>query len=250
MVAAFPAIGQKSRLVDRVVEEIQEQILTGRLAPGTRLPPERDLAAQLCVSRTVLREATRVLAARGLLETLHGAGTTVRPMNLDRITESFKLILQSQGITLDDIHQVRSILEVEIAGLAAQSASEADLAALTDLARQMEEAENQPEVLARVDTGFHQLLASLSGNPLLAVLLESFSNLMSEVRLVVQNHPALRETVLPDHRRIIACIARHDPEGARAAMQVHLDHARAIQEEALARSSKHQHDVVKSLDLS
>ncbi len=250
MTVVFPAIGQKNRLVDRVVEEIQEQILSGRLAPGTRLPPERDLAARLCVSRTVLREATHVLAARGLLQTLHGAGTTVRPMNLDKITESLKLILQSHGITLDDIHQARSILEVEIAGLTARSATEADLAALTNPIHQMELSKNQPEALARVDTEFHQLLASLSGNPLLAVLLQSFSNLMSEVRLVVQNHPALRETVLPDHRRIIACIARHDPEGARAAMQVHLDHARAIQEEALARSSKHQHDVVKSLDLS
>lgn len=229
----FPAVGQKNRLVDRIVDEIQGQIITGNLPPGTKLPPERDLADQLRVSRTVLREATHALVAKGLLETRHGAGTIVRSMSVDRVTESLNWILQSQRLTLDHIHQVRSILEVEIASLAAQRATPAEIEMLSGMLALMESAVDYPEELARVDTEFHQRLADLSGNPLFSVLLESFRGLMSEVRLVVQNHPSLPQTVISDHRRIMDCIARHAPDEARQAMQIHLDHARAIQEEAL-----------------
>src|ERR1700735_4264531 len=77
----FRMVGNKSDLVDRVVQSIKEQILSERLAVGTKLPPEREFADSLGVSRTVVREAVAVLAANGLLETRHGVGTTVRAVS-------------------------------------------------------------------------------------------------------------------------------------------------------------------------
>ena len=117
----FKVIGRKDGLVDRVVHAIEEQVLTGRLAVGTRLPPEREFSEQLGVSRPVVREAVRILTTRGLLETRHGIGTTVRAISRADIVKPLTLFLRSRGeeVRLQHLHQVRSILEVENAGLAA-----------------------------------------------------------------------------------------------------------------------------------
>src|SRR6266498_3321909 len=116
----FRNIGTKERLVDRVVNEIQGQILEGRLTPGMKLPPERELCEQMGVSRTALREGVRMLVSRGLLVTRPGVGTTVHQLTSDHITQPLSIILTQAGpINPDHLNQVRQILEVEIAQLAA-----------------------------------------------------------------------------------------------------------------------------------
>jgi len=84
------------------------------------------------------------------------------------------------------------------------------------------------------DSDYHQTLAKTSHNPLLVVLLDSIRDLMQEVRLQVHRHPEIYATVVPDHRRILECIIARDPDGARRAMQDHLEHARAFQQAFLA----------------
>ena len=125
----FGMVGNKSALVDRVVHAIQEQILSEHLTVGTKLPPEREFAISLGVSRTVVREAVRVLAASGLLETSHGIGTTVRALSREEVVKPLNLFLRSWGrdVSLNHLHQVRSLLEVENIGLAAEHASEVDI---------------------------------------------------------------------------------------------------------------------------
>ncbi len=228
----FRTIGSKDRLVDRVVNEIQRLILAGDLTPGSRLPPERDCAEQLGVSRTVLREAVRALAYKGYLETKQGIGTIVRHPSRELITEPLGVLLQSKGFTIDHLHHVRSILEVEIAGLAALQATEQDIQVLHQTVSAMVTA-NSPEEFANLDAEFHKTLAQTSHNPLLVVLLDSIRDVMQEVRLRVTNHPYLRQTVIPDHARILDRVTVRDLEGARQAMVAHLEHARRIQEELL-----------------
>lgn len=232
----FQAIGSKARLVDRVVDEIQRLIFEGALKPGTKLPPEREFADQIGVSRTVVREAVHILVTKGLLETRQGVGTVVREMSNDRLIEPLSMMLQTKGISLYDLHQVRSILEVAIVGLAATQATRQDLAQLERIMSEMEENIGHTDVFIACDAEFHQTLAQTAHNPLLVMLLDSIRDLMTEVRIQVHREPEIYATVVPDHREILERIEAHDAEAARQAMLRHLEHALRLQNLVLGRS--------------
>jgi GntR family transcriptional repressor for pyruvate dehydrogenase complex len=217
-----------------VVDEIEGLMASGQLVPGAKLPPERQLAETLGVSRTVVREATHILTARGLLESRHGYGTIVRQVNRDALVAPLGWLMQANGATLDDLHGVRSILEIEIVRLAAVQASEADIVRLGDIVAQMQRCQDDVVSFVALDGDFHQALSETTHNPLLAVLLDSIRDLMQEIRLQVNRHPAVYKTVVPDHQAIMTAIAARDPEEAARAMQCHLDHARTFQREFLA----------------
>jgi DNA-binding FadR family transcriptional regulator len=243
----FQNVGVQGGLVDRVVNEIQRVIMSGQLEPGMKLLPERELADELGVSRTVVREAVRILVAKGLLETKPGVGTLVRKVTSDQIVEPLSLLLQSQeeGISIEHLHQVRRMLEVEIAGLAAMQATEEDIAELEEILSEMESVTDIPESFAAKDADYHRGLAKSAHNPLLIILLDSIRDLMQQVRLLVTRHPDLRERVMPDHRGILERVVARDPEGARQAMEKHLEHARRFQEELL--KAENQEEAVKSV---
>lgn len=229
----FPILGNKVGLSQRVVNEIQKLIVDGQLEPGTKLPPERDLAEQIGVSRTVIREAVRMLVTKGLLDTRPGIGTIVRQVTSDQIIEPLNLLLQTQNVSMEHLHQVRSILEVEIAGLAALEATEEDITSLKQIMIEMEAVKNDPEAFVDKDNDFHQGLAKTTHNPLLIILLDSIRDLMREVRLRVYHYPDLFARVVPDHYTILEQVSAKNRVGARQAMQEHLDHARAIQVQVL-----------------
>ncbi|MFB3826766.1 MAG: FadR/GntR family transcriptional regulator [Bryobacteraceae bacterium] len=237
--ARFRSLGRKDGLVDRVVAAIQDQILKGRLAVGTRLPPERDFADRLGVSRTVFREAVRILVTRGLLETRHGVGTTVRAVGREEVVKPLTLFLRTCGqqVNTGHLHRVRLILEVENAALAAEQATESDIASLRAICREMKAAAGDPKEFALKDSEFHRRLAQATYNPLLILLLESIQDLMAEVRMLVASRPGLFERVMPTHTRVVERVAAHDARGARRAMRQHLDMALEIQNE-LVRNGK------------
>jgi GntR family transcriptional repressor for pyruvate dehydrogenase complex len=243
----FRNVGVQGGLVDRVVGEIQRVIVSGQLEPGMRLLPERELAEELGVSRTVVREAVRILVAKGLLETKPGVGTIVRQVTSDQIVEPLSLLLQSQkaGDSIEHLHQVRRMIEIEIAGLAAEQATAEDISKLRELLAEMESVTDIPEAFVTQDADFHRGLARTTHNPLLIILLDSIRDLMQEVRLMVTRHPDLRRQVIPDHRKILDRVATKDPAGARQAMEEHLEHARRFQEELLtAKAPDNALDVV------
>jgi GntR family transcriptional regulator, transcriptional repressor for pyruvate dehydrogenase complex len=236
--ARFRNLGRKDPLVTRVVQAIEGEIFAGRLPVGTRLEAEREFAERLGVSRTVVREAVRILVTKGLLETRHGVGTTVRAMTREEIVKPLDLYLRSCGqpITIDQLHQVRSILEVENAGLAAEQATEADIAGLRELCAAMEQASGEPEDFAELDAEFHRRLAQTTHNPLLMVLLDSTRDLMAEIRALVGREHGLYGRVMPTHRRILERIEAHDAPSARQAMREHLAIAVGIQRELIDRA--------------
>jgi GntR family transcriptional repressor for pyruvate dehydrogenase complex len=230
----FKLIGQKEGLVDRVVKAMEDKILRGKLPVGSRLPPEREFAEQLGVSRPVVREAVRILTAQGMLETKHGIGTTVRAVSRDEVVKPIKLLLRVRGddISVEHLHQVRSILEVEIAGLAAEHGTEEDFRDLSRLCREMADASDDPVLFAVKDSEFHRRLGEASHNPLLIVLLESVHDLMADVRSVVADQQDVYNRVMPTHHQVLESAAAHDVESARSAMQQHLRIALEIQIEA------------------
>ncbi|MBW7884321.1 MAG: FadR family transcriptional regulator [Caldilineaceae bacterium] len=233
----FRPVSRKDRLVDRLVVEIQEFIIKGHLEPGMMLPPERELAETLGVSRTVVREAVHILVAKGLLSSQQGVGTIVREVTRDQVVEPLGWLLRSRGATFDHLHQVRSVIEVEIAGLAATSATSEDIANLSRNVEEMAGYRADAVRFAACDASFHQILASSVHNPLMPVLLDSFRDLMADIRLEINRQEGVFDTVLVDHNQIVDAIRQRDPTAARAAMQTHLDHARAFQNDYLKRGS-------------
>jgi GntR family transcriptional repressor for pyruvate dehydrogenase complex len=234
----FRIIGNNDRLVDKVVSELQGLIVDGRLKPGYKLPPERELAERLGVSRTVLREAIQVLVTRGLITARHGFGTVVRSLSNENFVETFSLLLQMRNVSLDNIHHVRSILEVENARLAALQVTEEDIAKLKKVLLEMDNVKGDALAFADKDSEFHSTLALTTRNPLMVVLLDTIRDLIQEIRLSVSQYPALFATVMPDHYKILERVAARDVDGAIQAMQTHLDHARSIQEMYLANNEK------------
>ena len=231
----FGSVGNKSALVDRVVQKIQEQILSERLAVGTKLPPEREFAERLGVSRTVLREAVRVLSAKGLLETCHGVGTTVRALTREEMVAPLNLFLRSWGrdVSLNHLHQVRSLLEVENIGLAAEQASEEDIQDLRRILEEMEAAKTTPLLFAAKDSEFHRRLAQTAHNPLLTLLLDSIQDLLVGIRELVAEESGLVERVMPAHIEMLDCIVMRDAKRARQAMRAHLLAALDVQKKAI-----------------
>ena len=174
--SVFQNVGAKNRLVDRVVSEIQNQIMEGKLSPGMMLPPERVLTEQLGVSRTALREAVRMLVTKGLLETRPGVGTIVTKVTSEQITEPLSMIInQTGGVSLDHLNQVRQILEVEIVEVAAREATDEDMDRIESVLINLSEKKHNPTEFNQLDAEFHSALAQASHNPLLAILLDSYS---------------------------------------------------------------------------
>ena len=128
--ALFPQVARERRLSDKVADMMMETILSGRFQVGDRLPSERALGEQFGVSRTVVREAVRALVAKGVIEVRSGSGLRVIAVNADAVSESMNLYLRGGGLDFGKVHEVRALLEVHLAGLAAERATDEDIARL------------------------------------------------------------------------------------------------------------------------
>jgi len=235
----FHKIGSNDRLVGRVVTEIERLIVRGKLPPDTKLPPERVLAEQLQVSRTVLREALQILIAKGMIEAKPGVGNMVRRVTRDQVVAPLNLLLQTQTdrVSFEDLHQVRSILETEVAGLAARQATPDDVARLAAIMTTMEEAEDDPATFAIKDAEFHQALAETTHNPLLIILLGSVRDLLQDYLTMVMPYLDTRRKIMPYHARIMQQVAAGNEEGARRAMRAHLAQIRRNHEAAFGKAN-------------
>lgn len=230
----FKNVGTRDTLVNRVYDQIQKMIMEGGLAPGTMLPPERELCEQFGVSRTALREAVRMLASKGLLETRPGVGTFVTQVSKDGIKEHIGILLnQGGGVTLENINQARQILEIEIAGIAAHEATPEDIRLLDKLVQEMESAKDKPKEFAAKESAFHAFLSEVTHNPLLVILLDTMSTLNQEVIRLLRAHPDWSQALLADHSRIVNAIQDRDSGQAAHAMQLHLTNICRMAEEAL-----------------
>ena len=187
---SFESVAPRGRLADHVADQIEKQIVEGRMGPGTKLPSEAELGQEFNVSRTVIREAVNSLVAKGLVETRQGVGSTVRSFSRDVIVSSPSRFLYSQDEdgSLRELHQVRAILELATARLAALHATEADIASLDQILREMESLQHDNEAFAAKDADFHRRLALASHNRLLVLLLDSIRDLVQDYILSTLPH--------------------------------------------------------------
>jgi GntR family transcriptional regulator, transcriptional repressor for pyruvate dehydrogenase complex len=224
---------QRGDSTEHVIEYVRRLIGSGDLHPGDRLPPERDLATQLGVSRPTVRAGLRALSAMGVIESRHGSGTYIPsgPPRLD--SEALRFLAALHGITRNEMYEARRVLEVSVAGMAAERAASDHLATIADEVTSLFAAMNDPQAFLVHDIRFHRAVAVASGNPILASLVEMVSALYYERRR--ETAARATERNLHDaaelHRRIYQAIRSHNVEQARSLMSEHLLHSSAFQEQ-------------------
>ena len=220
---------QSPKVFEQVAIQIEKRILAGELRSGDRLPTERELAEQFQVSRTGVREAMKILAQKGLVDMRPGRGTIVIDGSHEAMQHSIGLVMKMKLGEVggsDNLVEVRTILETEIAALAAARASEKEIAAMSDAIHVMDESLDNADAFIAADNLFHEALAQATQNALILILINSIVNLLSEQRKQIFDVEGGPQRGQFHHRRILESIIQRDPEAARAAMRSHLRQVR------------------------
>ena len=221
------------RAAETIAAELERQILEGSLRPGDRLPPERELAARLGVSRPPLREAIQLLAARGLVTTRHGVGTTVTDRLQARFVDSWQQMLALHPGLQHDMLEFRRMLEGQSARLAAERATAPDLDRMETAWQQLEasyEATADPTLNTDADVAFHQAIAEASHNAMIGHLTASILRVIhghvdGNLQRLRADAPLWRQ-VRNQHRAIWTAIRRRDAAAAGRAAEAHMDFVR------------------------
>jgi len=213
---------QRTRLRDRAAGELLDLVISGGLQPGERLPPERELCERLGVSRTVVREALNLVEARGLISIEHGRGAVVSGGEPRAVRDTLGLLLRVQPKTLWELLEMRGILEVEVAGLAAGRAGPEDVEEMRVQVERMRVSIDAPEGYVDAEVEFHALLARAARNGVLLTMLEPVVDLLQASRRVSAARPGNAQRALLEHERILVCVESSDAEGARREMRGHL----------------------------
>lgn len=211
-------------LTDQVTQGLLDTILVGGLEAGHPLPSERELGEQYGVSRSVVREAVRSLAARGIVEVHVGRQARVAKTDPTTASEALGLYLQGRRLDYDLVHEVRLLLEVHVAALAAVRATDGDIEPIAAADARMKEAHERGDIVAatREDLDFHRGIALASHNELNPLLLDSISGFLFAVyKENLEGGYGTR--ALAEHGRILSCVVGRDVDGARAAMATHLE---------------------------
>lgn len=232
----FSEIPRASTLASEVTSQIERRILNGSFLPGSRLPSERELAGQFGVSRTVIREAIRALSARNLLEVRSGHGTIVRYPANDSVTAPLSRLLRVGTAELDyeKVNEIRRLLEVKIASLAAERREEADLVEILEILDRSRTSTDKPDAFAALDVGFHSALARATHNELFSILLDATVDVMLNVRrLAVHTVTGTPRRALTMHEAIFEAVRDGDGLAAAKAMSDHLDESEKTMSSAL-----------------
>ena len=206
---------EKKRYSDHIVELIKAKIMQENLKIGTRLPSEVDLSQEFNVSRSVIREALRILEISGLVNIKKGpsGGIFVSNVYHKPIKDSLSNMILSGKLTTDHLFSARLLIEPHIAREAARHATKKDLKDLQKLMQDSEAHIDDPVRLRRNNLDFHLLLARASGNPVLSILLESIFELMVE-RFLDFWDLEFEQYFFEVHRNIFKVIKERKPEEA------------------------------------
>jgi GntR family transcriptional repressor for pyruvate dehydrogenase complex len=213
---------RRRRLYEDVVQQLQSLIASGRLEPGDQLPSERALADQLAVSRTSVREALRILEARGMLEARPGQGLFVRGRRTEEIVSILAAYLVRERESFLEVLDVREALERKAAERAALLATHKDLDALKAAVVAMQEEVLEGKLALDSDTEFHRALGAASRNEVLSQMLDTVLGLMTQRRREVFNESYGGILMLHQHAGIYRAIKNRDARLAGELVSTHL----------------------------
>jgi len=212
-----------------VVNHLRSLIENGTLQPGDKIPPEREFARALGVSRASLRTGIGYLAAMGVMKVRHGVGTFVADGPAEFSKASLSMMGALHGFQSWQMFEARLILESNLAALAAERAREEHHTALAEEVAEIFASVDSPADFLVHDVLFHRILSQASGNPILAALMETITSaLYDKRRKTVERSTDLRESA-EMHRMIFRAIRSRDPIEARKLMEQHLRMAQTAQ---------------------
>ncbi len=213
-------------MVDAVVERLTRAIVGGEIAEGETLPTEGELCEQLGVSRSVLREAIRVLSFCGLLEVKQGRGTIVCTPKESIPQDAIAMFVEANNVSLEHMMEFRAPIEVEVARLAALRRDDEQLRTMQDSLDTILSSLQSLETCIEADTAFHHALVAATGNPVFAITIHPISNLLRRSRILTIKHFGI-EVVIEHHVTILDAVRRQDSEAAAVAMSLHMSHTSA-----------------------
>jgi GntR family transcriptional repressor for pyruvate dehydrogenase complex len=211
---------------DDVVRQMSDQIVSGVLVAGERLPSERELAMRLGVGRPLIREALRTLAELGLIETVPARGTFVRAGTDVRGNRQAAIAMRRRGVTAHELSEARLMLETATAAQAARNALPDDVAALEAILGELERATGVAHV--ERDLEFHLAIAGAAHNPVIEMMLESIAVPTAALMFRSVGDPSVMRRSQPYHRVALEAIRAHDPDAASEAIRAHLTVAQEL----------------------
>lgn len=214
------------RISDQVFEQIRELIYKGEFKPGQQIPPERELADSMSVSRTSVRNAIEKMVGMGLLEHRQGQGTFVSLPDGQR-SGSIGISMAIEEASIDDLLEVRMGLECNSAFLAAKRAGQTDLLAMEKCLIEMETDLQETERIGiGSDTAFHMAVTFATKNPVLIHLMRNFYDFLfvgiKKNLTHMYDDPGTLNDILNHHRSVFECIRNREPEKAFEAMREHI----------------------------
>lgn len=213
-------------LLRKIVDQVKQNIASGNLKKGDKLPSERQMSEMFGLSRATIREAIKALNTLGIIECSHGSGNYISSNLSNSLTEPLSIMFMLEGGHPGHTLELRRAIEFAAAGSAARNIEETELARLRALCDCIEASTDENEK-ARYDFQFHREIARASGNPLLIVLLNAVETLISEhvhdARASILKDSSKEDIINRQHRDIVDALSRSSPEEAEKAVLAHIE---------------------------
>ncbi|HHV65197.1 MAG TPA: FadR family transcriptional regulator [Peptococcaceae bacterium] len=215
------------KIYEEIIEQIKQHIQEGRLNPGDKLPPERDLVKFFNVSRASIREALSALQTMGLLEVRTGEGTFVRKPMLEPGALPLNIIFKPDETVINEIFEVRKMIEAQAAGIAAEKATAEELKDLGFILEGMKKELRETHTLrAELDNNFHNKIIQASHNQIAASIFQAINQPIKQLQThIMFNNSANSHLskIVGDHQKIYDAILKKDSVKSRHYMLKHLD---------------------------
>jgi GntR family transcriptional repressor for pyruvate dehydrogenase complex len=212
----------RSGITELVVQRIKELLGRGELRAGSRLPPERELADMLHISRPSLRTALKALSVMGVIHAKPGAGTYIAKSLPEVFTEPMRFMTLINNTSVEELFEARLIIEAGLAELAAERATDADIAALIEEVEGMKANTGDPEEFLKHDVRFHQAMARAANNKLMSGVMDTVAQLLFQIRRQTITQASDLDEAIEWHEKIIAAMLKHDPKRAKETLSGHL----------------------------
>lgn len=224
-------IARTSTITQKIINQIRTAILEGKLKPGDILPPEKELMEQFGVSKQTLRESLRALEHMGLIDVRKGigGGAHIVEVDIEVTKQSLANFLYFKDLTIEDLSELRKLIEPHAARKAAESMPEEDLKQLDALNKTARDNLNNHflQEMSRDEIDFHRVIAQNTGNPILILILDFVENLLEDFKKVLKPDLAFSKSVLDAHDKIYEAIRRREPDNASAEMYRHVHEVEA-----------------------
>ncbi len=215
-------VQKKRNTTEIIVEKLIALIRDRSLEAGDRLPPERELAQLMNISRPPLREALKSLEMMNIIKIRQGSGAYVTKLEPERVVEHLDIVFTLDDTLYHDLFKARRVLESAIARMAAENITEDELQRIEENITEAASSVANATQFLELDYKLHGMILSASRNRVLPVFIQSINKLNLTVREKTNSHLEIRQSTIRDHQRILDALRKRDPDEAAAAMESHL----------------------------